>query len=164
MSWDALSNDLLQLVFAALPDLSGRAAARMARGRWRSVADDGAEVWGAVAVRRRPTTAAPPLPPAQLAALLSRQRRHLRRVQIDLRAFGGQDAAGAAALVLASACSDGSGLTDIALGIGTQEHRVVLEVSVCWPAAGCQHRSQASTHSCFFKSCLASFRQHAPAV
>lgn len=130
MAWDALPPDVLQLVFAALPDLSSRGAARMTCRRWCSVADDGAEVWGAVVVRRRPATAAPP-PPLQLAALLSRQRRHLRRVQIDLRAFGGQDAAGAAALVLAAACSEGSGLTDVALGIGAQEHRCVLEVSVC---------------------------------
>ena len=44
--------------------------------------------------------------------------------------FGGPGTSAAAPVVLAAACSGGSGVTDVTLAIGAQDHRCVLEVRV----------------------------------
>jgi hypothetical protein len=149
--WGALPADMLQGVFAALPDAASRGACRRVCRHWRQVADQGPEVWQSVHCRcpnsasylRRtlaPTEAGEPREPArrratveELSALLSRQRVHLRRLTLEENAGAWEDdAAQGLAAVLTAAAGDagaeGSGLTDLTLVVAEQLPQQLMEV------------------------------------
>lgn len=140
--WDALPADALRLVLSLL-DVGDRAACRAVSSSWRRTSDDSSEVWGLVA-SRRPTAAVggtdrPLATPQLMAALLHRQRAHLRKLHLELgcvadegAAAGATDDADALALVLAAACSEGSALTDLTLAVSKLLPDCIMEVRCSW--------------------------------
>lgn len=144
--WGALSADMLQGVFAALPHAASRGACRRVCRHWRQVADQGPEVWQYVHCRRAgparyllrslaPTSDGEQREPGrrpptlqELARLLSRQRAHLRRLTVEENAGDWENAAQALAVVLTAATTVGSGLTDLSLFVAEQLSDHVMEV------------------------------------
>lgn len=137
--WSALPPDALRTVFGCLPDAHSRRSCRLVCRSWLQAAGESPEIWQNVQRRwPRPGTAAASAaaveqPTAeQLAALLHRQRAHLRRLQLEQGAWSvgdSTDPAETLARVLAAACSEGSGLTDITLALSGELPDAVMRVS-----------------------------------
>lgn len=114
-----------------------RAACRLVCTHWNQVADDSWQCWQFLTVRSKPAKRGAlaclgifPPTPEQLASLLSRQRPHLRRLQLEQGAVGGAgiEAAEALAPALVAACGPGSGITDLTLTVQLPLPTCVLEV------------------------------------